>query len=780
MNTIENLVAGIHRNLRWRVTGIVVSIILLTLYFAFCLIKGGTDFYTYFIAAKAFQAGFPAYLMDLNDFKAVAASLHIKYYASPYYYPPLTAQFLLAFLFLPPQWAYFFWLILSSAALIWSVYLLTGKEYFLEKLFVVFAFTCTSATFYSGQINAFLLLSLCLAYYGLKQQQNCAVGIGLASGIMFKILPVAHWCYLVWQGRFKAALWGLGFLLVLFLVSLPLVKMQGWIDFYHLMLAYSQPKQLMDLPTNQALSGLIARLVYDPEQAIKVWQFSRAILIVATALICLPLKKKPAIFDWEFSLVTVAINLFMPYSWYHQNILLLIPIFLLWKNQFPSRNFLVSFLLLFYLFYNLHGFFWHYLSRNPVGASIPVVLAIFLWLVLAVNITLEKYRENFIKIIYLILAVAVFSLCCFCFVWHKGIDFECYYRAAKSFYVHARPYLNLYPKQGFLYYYPPLTAAIILPLTLFKLPVAYFIWSLCSVAATALGVYILIEDKRYYPQYLLLAFVFFPVPVTFYAGQVNCLLFLVLCIAHRGLIQNKMWKIGWGIALGIMLKWIPLAHFFYLIWRRNYKAALIVILSLGSIIILTLPFAGWQDWRDFFHLLSQFGTPALPHQGLVESLAFNQALSGLTMRFFKSYSQPLYLAYGLDVLFIIGTAVLCWPKGSSNEILGFEFALVTITVNLIMPYTWYYQYVVLIIPLFILLQNLHKDGHYKNKTELLLIFTGYILTDFHALSWRFLQNPLLTSFPTFFAVLLWILLAKRLYAIKLMQYQLGQQQQLSA
>lgn len=761
--TIENLISHLHRNSKLRILAIAISILILFLYLTFCLLKGGTDFYTYYIAAKAFHAGFPAYLMDLNDFKAMASSLHIEHYASPYYYPPLTAQILLGLLFLPVQWAYFIWLILSALALIGSVFLLTGKEYFLEKLFVVFAFTCTSATFYCGQINAFLLLSLCLAYYGITRQKNECAGFGLAIGVMFKILPVAHWCYLIWQGKFKTAMWALGFILLLFLVSLPLVKIQSWIDFYHLMLRYSQPKQLMDLPTNQALSGLIARFVYDPEQAIKIWDFTRVVLLVMTALICLPIKKTPAIFDWEFSLVTLTINLFMPYSWYHQNILLLIPIFLLWKNAFSHRKILLAFLFFFYLFYNLHGFFWHYLTHNPLLASIPTIFSIFLWFILAVNITLEKYRENFSKIIYLLLGIAVFILGYYCFEWRKGIDFECYYLAAKSFYVHARPYLNLYPKQGFLYYYPPLTAELILPLTLLSLPWAYLVWFMLSAAAAALGIYILIENKNYYPQYLLLAFIFFPVAVTLYAGQVNCFLFLALCIAYRGLIQNKAGRTGWGIAVGIMLKWIPLAHFFYLIWRRKYQACLMVVLGLGSIIVLSLPLAGWRDWQDFFHLLTQFGTPALPHQGLVESLAFNQAISGLAMRFFKSLSQPLFLAYVLDFFFIAATVVLCWPRGKSAGILALEFALVTITVNLIMPYTWYYQYVVLLIPLVVLLQETLK---HKNKTELFLMAIGYLLTDFHGVTWRFLKNPLLTSFPTFFAILLWILLARKLYRHK--------------
>lgn len=766
MNRIESLISRLQRNSKLRLITIATSILLLSLYMVFCLVKGGTDFYTYYIAAKAFHAGFPAYLMNLTDFKAVAASLHIKYYASPYYYPPLTAQILLGFLFLPPVWAYFFWLILSGLAIIWSVFLLTGKEYFLEKLFVAFAFTCTSATFYSGQVNAFLLLSLCLAYYGITRQKNEYIGFGLASGVMFKILPVAHWCYLIWQGKFKSAMWVLGFIILLFLVSLPLVKWQGWIDFYHLMLTYSKPKQLMDLPTNQALSGLIARFVPNPEQSIKIWNFSRVILVVMTALICLPSKKTPIIFDLEFSLVTVAINLFMPYSWYHQNILLLIPIFLLWKNHFSYRKVLMSFLFCFYLFYNLHGFFWHFLTHNPFLASIPVIFSICLWIILAVTITLEKYREHYAKTIYLVLSIAVFILAYYCFEWRKGIDFQCYYLAARSFYAHARPYLNLYPKEAFLYYYPPLTAELILPLTVLSLPKAYFVWFVLSALATALGVYIIIENKKHYPYYLLLAFVFLPVAVTLYAGQVNCFLFLALCIAYRGLIQNKSWMIGWGIAIGIMLKWIPLAHFFYLIWRRKYKAALIVMLGLSSIIVLSLPLAGWQDWKDFFHLLTQFGTPALPHQGLVESLAFNQALSGLAMRFFKSLSQPLFLAYILDFLFVAATAYLCWPKGKSQGILALEFALVTITVNLIMPYTWYYQYVVLLIPLLVLLQSILKNENYIDKTELIFIAVGYLLTDFHGVTWRFLKNPLLTSFPTFFAILLWILLARKLLRYK--------------
>lgn len=368
----------------------------LALFIMFCLgvcyIKGGTDFYTYFIAAHAFHNGIPAYLMDLPAFKVIADNLKITMYTAPYYYPPLTVQILYPLIFLPPKFAYLIWVALSVAAIILSVYLLTDKKHFLIGLILAFGFISSEITLYAGQVNAFLLLALSFAYYSMSRRKNMGVGLGIACGMMLKIVPFAHFGYLIWRGKIKAAMATVGFLIAIFVFGLWLVGWQGWLDFFHLMAIYSSPSTLKSISSNQALSGLIARFISDNVIAIRVWHISSALLIVATALICWPRGSFAKAFDLEFGLITVAIDLVMPYTWNHQNILLLIPLSLLVKHYQSKENTLFIGIFMGYCLANLHGIIWHYLS-NPIFSSLPTVFALFLWAILSTKITAIKYFQ---------------------------------------------------------------------------------------------------------------------------------------------------------------------------------------------------------------------------------------------------------------------------------------------------------------------------------------------------------------------------------------------------
>lgn len=353
----------------------------------------GIDFYTYFIASTGFHEGMRVYLMDWSGFKALADSLKISIFAFPYYYPPLTAQIIFPLILLPPKVAYGIWIFLSIIATALGVYCLANGKNFLTLLLISFGFLAVEVTFYAGQVNALLFLALSFAYYALSKNNNILAGLGIAVGIMLKIIPIAHFGYFIWRGKFKAALAVILFLLVFFGLSLPWVGLQAWGDFFHSLALYSHPSSLATISSNEAVSGLIARLVADTALSIKLWHFSAAFLIVATALVCWPRGEFNSLFDLEFGLVTVAINLVMPYTWHHQNMLLLIPMLLLIKRSDFADNLLLIFLAIGYVIIDWHAVMWHQLT-NPLLSSLPTIFALFLWAVLAYKILSIKIKSR--------------------------------------------------------------------------------------------------------------------------------------------------------------------------------------------------------------------------------------------------------------------------------------------------------------------------------------------------------------------------------------------------
>ncbi len=362
----------------------------------YCVAYKGIDFYTYLLAAKAFHQHARPYL-----------SLMFSY---PYYYPPLTAQLIAPLIYLPPKIALLIWLSLSVMATAISVFLLTDGKKITFYLILAFGFLPVATTFYAGQVGAFLLLALSFTYFIVSRcnqypgkqlgvLDNLAAGLGIALGIMLKIIPLAHWAYFIWRGKIGVALATLGCLILLFAISLPFVGgWQGWLDFLHIASYYGNPSslhahgfnQVLNIGSNQALSGMIARLINNDYLSLKIWHVSAIILISMTAWICRPRGNFVQLFTLEFSLVTIGITLVMPYTWYHQYLVLLIPLITLLKRAETDTSLqrLRWPLAIGYVLTDLHGLFWHHL-HIPALTSFPVYFALFLWIVVARQITFE-------------------------------------------------------------------------------------------------------------------------------------------------------------------------------------------------------------------------------------------------------------------------------------------------------------------------------------------------------------------------------------------------------
>jgi hypothetical protein len=97
-------------------------------------------------------------------------------------------------------------------------------------------------------------------------------------------------------------------------------------------------------PNNQALSGWIFRNVPDPSAATTVWLLLVAAVVVTTAAVCARDANSSRRWRLEFALVTSAITMIMPFTWVHQFVVLLIPLFVLleWSLSEPSGHWMLA------------------------------------------------------------------------------------------------------------------------------------------------------------------------------------------------------------------------------------------------------------------------------------------------------------------------------------------------------------------------------------------------------------------------------------------------------
>lgn len=364
------------------------------------------------------------------------------------------------------------------------------------------------------------------------------------------------------------------------------------------------------------------------------------------------------------------------------------------------------------------------------------------------------------KILYWLMIISL-SYFGYYTVRYMGLDFKTYFKAAVIFHQGGSAYLELMHVSP--YYYPPLTTQLLAPFSSFPYFIVFGFWFFFSVLAIALAVKLLAPDGRKL-TYSLIAFGFLPVANTLYTGQVEAFLLLALVFAYILLKKNKPIFAGFTIAIGIMLKIIPVAHWCYFIFRKKWWAAMGVVFGLVILFLLSLPFIGWQGWLDFFQVAGYFGNPPSMHAVHFEQIinnGSNQALSGFIARLITNDELAIKVWRIAAIILVMATAwVLTFSKKQAQDHFDLEFSLVTITINLIMPYTWYHQYILFLIPIFILLKRIEIE---KSLSYLCVLGIGYVLTDFQGVCWHHLHNNFLTSLPLFFGLSLWGLLAKEIF-----------------
>ena len=364
-------------------------------------------------------------------------------------------------------------------------------------------------------------------------------------------------------------------------------------------------------------------------------------------------------------------------------------------------------------------------------------------------------------------------------IYDKPVDFYVYYLATKGFIrgedVYGSAASDMWDRLAREsnitnyappYRYPPLTAMMVLPLTFLNPRLAAGIWLAASAVAFMLSAYFLGATSRSawgMPVSWGLALFFTPVLTTLHAGQVNGFVLLALSFSLYAWSRNRPVALGIGVALGAMLKLVPVAHLGYLGWRRQWLAFGIGVLSIVLLFAASIPLVGWTGLASYAKNFFTLGATG----GLISPGA-NQAINGFVSRFLTASSDRWYWVDAPDLaqwLILISSSVLvlitiglCLPIKSSSQTIVWEFALITIVVNLITPSAWYHQFVLLLIPFFVIIDFALSNQSFR--WMLIPLGIGYGLTDLHGLIWHYIEPlPWITSTPFYTALMLWVFLA---------------------
>ncbi len=343
------------------------------------------DFYVYYMAAETIARGDSPYTISDTAWDALASDLGITNYTRPYRYPPYTAVLLTLFRPLGPRGTMVIWVIANAAAMIGGAWLLgqtLGNGRWLPlSLAALLLFVPPLATLLAGQVNGLLFFCLALALWGMTRQREGWLGVSLALGTALKVIPLALVLYLFWRRRWRAGLTAASVLLILTLGCLPALGWESLADYGRKAIFLSRPDSVYTSPPNQTITAVLGRTFPAmPPLALAGGRWLGLLLVILTAALCWPVGDATRWMPLEFGLIVAALQLIPPFTWYHQLVLLLIPLLIVGNRLWAARQWghLVLLAVLFALT-DMHGLAWHCLAGWPWLTSFPFLLGLTLW-----------------------------------------------------------------------------------------------------------------------------------------------------------------------------------------------------------------------------------------------------------------------------------------------------------------------------------------------------------------------------------------------------------------
>lgn len=354
------------------------------------------DFNVYYVAAYGLTHDYDVYAITRDVLASrpsawddMAEAAQVEHYVSPYLYPPLTAQLALPLTLLPVREAGTLWLIPTSLAYVGSA-LLLGRVSAMPygsglALLLLLLFVPMLTTLHAGQVNGFVLLALVVAVWGLQKGNAWLAGLGVAVGAMLKLVPIVLIGYFFMRKLWQATVIAVGAIVVLMLSSYLTFPPNTVPSYLASFFAVGQPGELIPFVPNQSLNGLLSRSlggILPAQDLYRLYLLGALAVVLITAVYLWPIRNLPAQWRFEVGAVLCAVTLITPYTWYHQLVLVFIPLFFVVEHLIAHGH--VRLLILtgsLLVLTAIHGLFWHRFASISWLTSFPCLLVLFLWLI---------------------------------------------------------------------------------------------------------------------------------------------------------------------------------------------------------------------------------------------------------------------------------------------------------------------------------------------------------------------------------------------------------------
>ncbi len=304
----------------------------------------------------------------------------------------------------------------------------------------------------------------------------------------------------------------------------------------------------------------------------------------------------------------------------------------------------------------------------------------------------------------------------------KG-DFYIFISASRDLFVGKNIYKELYSNY-YHYFYSPLFAIILYPLTFLPIYLVKVLWLILNVFFTYriwklicryLDFSVFSGSKKLW-LFTLIAFAFisFTLKANFHLSQVTILiLFLILEGIYR--INNNQILLGaLLIAIGIDIKILPIVILPYLLYRGYFKASAMLVLALVLLIFLPVVFLGWEHttfllherWnlinplnanhildaeeRSFHSLTTLLSVFLVENQGDAYALAIKRNIADVSLHSLQIIITCVRLFFIILTLFYLRSRPFVKSKSKLQQL--YELSYILLLVPLIFPHQQHYAF----------------------------------------------------------------------------------------
>lgn len=249
------------------------------------------------------------------------------------------------------------------------------------------------------------------------------------------------------------------------------------------------------------------------------------------------------------------------------------------------------------------------------------------------------------------------------------------------------------------YPYPLWTQVLLLPFVLGSPELGAQLWFVCSLLLLASSIILLMQFLNWPLRLPVVVFTslfvaaFGPVFTTLWLGQLNFVPLLSLALVLLSLKSKSWWMAGSALGLGLMKPQLTIlvsaAVLALAVWERRWQLFVGFGVVLLSFIALSAPFAVTP--RQIF------GGGIEEH--LVLYLAHTSTLWGLSLNLLPDVLWLPALLSGLLILWLAYLWIDSIKAGCWVERLTYLVGVTTIVNLLILPYSWFYNQAVLIVPI---------------------------------------------------------------------------------